>query len=117
MTDGLSDAASVAFDKNGKYLYFFASTDDGPAIAASMGAYKIPVTRSAYVIVLRSELKSPLAPQSDEEKIAAAAGTAKNPADSDECKAEGEGAAGAGSAATESAAAGKEKNEKKDEKK
>jgi len=114
VTDGLSDAASVAFDKNGKFLYFFASTDDGPAIAASMGAYKIPVTRSAYVIVLRSDVKSPLAPQSDEEKIAAAAGTAKNPADSDECKAEGEGAAGA--SATEGATAGKDQNEKKDEK-
>ena len=115
VTDGLSDAASVAFDKNGKYIYFFASTDDGPAIAASMGAYKIPVTRSAYVIVLSSEQKSPLAPQSDEEKIAAA-GAAKNPADSEECKAEGEGATGAGSAAGESAASGKEKNDKKDEK-
>ena len=115
VTDGLSDAASVAFDKNGKYIYFFASTDDGPAIAASMGAYKIPVTRSAYVIVLSSEQKSPLAPQSDEEKIAAA-GAAKNPADSEECKAEGEGVAGAGSSAAESAASGKEKNDKKDEK-
>ncbi len=115
VTDGLSDAASVAFDKNGKYIYFFASTDDGPAIAASMGAYKIPVTRSAYVIVLSSEQKSPLAPQSDEEKIAAA-GAAKNPADSEECKAEGEDATGAGSAAGESAASGKEKNDKKDEK-
>ena len=70
VTDGLSDAASVAFDKNGKYLYFFASTDDGPALASSMGAFKVPVTRSAYVIVLRKDLKSPLAPQSDEEKLA-----------------------------------------------
>jgi tricorn protease len=115
VTDGLSDAASVAFDKNGKYIYFFASTDDGPAIAASMGAYKIPVTRNAYVIVLSSAQKSPLAPQSDEEKIAAA-GTAKSPTESDECKAEGEGAAGVGSSAAESAASGKEKNDKKDEK-
>jgi tricorn protease len=124
LTDGLSDTASVAFDKNGKYIYFFASTDDGPAIAASMGAYKIPITRSAYVIVLSREQKSPLAPQSDEEKIAVAgsgdkggaASSAKNTADSDECKAEGEGSAGAGSSATESAASGKGKNEKnKDE--
>src|SRR5882762_6748464 len=103
LTDGLSDAASVAFDKNGKYLYFFASTDDGPALAASMGAFKVPVTRSAYVIVLRSDLKSPLAPQSDEEKItppassldkAAAANSPKNPADTDECKPEGEAKSG-----------------------
>jgi tricorn protease len=124
VTDGLSDAASVAFAKNGKYIYFFASTDDGPAIAASMGAYKIPVTRSAYVIVLSSEQKSPLAPQSDEEKIAAAekggaANAAKNPADSDECKAEGEGGPGAASS-SETAAKGEEKTSverKGDEKK
>jgi tricorn protease len=97
VTDGLSDAASVAFDKNGKYLYFFASTDDGPVIASSMGGFKIPVTRSAYVIVLRRDLKSPLAPQSDEEKVTPPAGSAdkssnaeKAPADTDECKPEGQ---------------------------
>ena len=55
VTDGLSDTASAAFDKNGKYLYFFASTDVGPTLASSMGAYKIPVTRSAYVVVLRKD--------------------------------------------------------------
>ena len=113
VTDGLSDAASAAFDKNGKYLYFFASTDDGPAIAASMGAYKIPVTRSAYVIVLRGDVKSPLAPQSDEEKIAAA-GAAKNPADTDECRAESEGGPGA---AAPAAAGAKGEDKKSDEKK
>jgi tricorn protease len=88
ITDGLSDASSVAFDKNGKYLYFLASTDDGPAIASSMGAYKVPVTSSAYLVVLRKDLKSPLAPQSDEEKVAAGqSGDANTPAaDADECK-------------------------------
>jgi tricorn protease len=69
LTDGLSDVGAFDFDRNGKYLYFFASTDDGPALASSMGAYKIPVTNSAYVVVLRKDLKSPLAPQSDEEKV------------------------------------------------
>src|SRR5580692_3459470 len=106
LTDGLSDAASVAFDKNGKYLYFFASTDNGPALAASMGAFKVPVTRSAYVIVLRSDLKSPLAPQSDEEKIISS--NSKNPADVDECKAEGESKAGAANT-SDAAAKGDEK--------
>jgi tricorn protease len=43
VTDGLSDARSASFDRNGRYLYFLASTDDGPAIASSMGAYKVPV--------------------------------------------------------------------------
>jgi tricorn protease len=126
VTDGLSDAASVAFDKNGKYLYFFASTDDGPAIASSMGAFKVPVTRSAYVIVLRKELKSPLAPQSDEEKVAPPPGSAdKSPsanappaaAEIDECKPEGEAQAG-GEPSADKAAKGGEKSaeEKKGEK-
>jgi tricorn protease len=93
VTDGLSDAASVAFDKNGKYLYFIASTDDGPAIASSMGAYKVPVTGSTYVVVLQKNVKSPLAPQSDEEKVTADK-SAGSPVDADECKAEGEAKAG-----------------------
>ncbi len=98
VTDGLSDADSAAFDKNGKYLYFFASTDDGPAIASSMGAYKVPVTSGVYVVVLRKDLKSPLAPLSDEEKVAAdksAGATASDAsAQTDECAPEGEGRRG-----------------------
>jgi len=86
ITDGLSDTASAAFDKNGKYLYFFASTDVGPTLASSMGAFKIPVTRSAYVVVLNKDLKSPLAPQSDEEKVA----SDKSAAPPDDCKPAGE---------------------------
>jgi tricorn protease len=100
VTDGLSDAASVAFDKNGKYLYFFASTDDGPAIASSMTGYKLPVTSAAYVIVLQKDLKSPLAPQSDEEKVVGA----KSPAD--ECSPEGAGKTGAEGAEAKSDKAG-----------
>ncbi|MGA6985631.1 MAG: PDZ domain-containing protein [Terriglobales bacterium] len=96
VTDGLSNAAFAVFDRNGKYLYFTASTDDGPTLTASMGGFKIPVTRSGYVIVLSKEQKSPLAPQSDEEKVESAAGAsdktaadkAKGLADTDECKAE-----------------------------
>jgi tricorn protease len=115
VTDGLSDAASVAFDKNGKYLYFFASTDDGPAIVSSMGSYKVPVTRGAYVVVLQKDLKSPLAPQSDEEKIA----SEKAPAD--ECGPQGEGkgggeAAGAKSDKPADKSASDKKSDKADDK-
>ncbi len=130
ITDGLSDANSAAFDKNGKYLYFLASTDDGPAIASSMGAYRVPVTSSAYVVVLRKDLKSPLAPLSDEEKVeasqSAGANASMSPADADECKPDGEGKAdGEGQAAQSGKtgsgpAAAKQDNkpgEKKDEKK
>ena len=88
VTDGLSDAASAAFDRNGKYLYFFASTDNGPAIASSMGAYKVPVTRSAYVVVLEKDRRSPLAPLSDEEKLSGDKPARKSSMDTDECKPE-----------------------------
>ncbi|HEX4622127.1 MAG TPA: hypothetical protein VH208_11220, partial [Myxococcaceae bacterium] len=65
----MSDAAFPAFDRNGKYLYFTASTDAGPTYAASMGSYKIPVTRAGYLVVLANGTRSPLTPQSDEEKV------------------------------------------------
>ena len=68
VTDGLSDARLPAFDANGKYLWFVASTDAGPATDFSMMTYDHPVTRSLYAIVLRNDLPSPLAPESDEEK-------------------------------------------------
>jgi tricorn protease len=115
VTDGMSDSASPAFDKNGKYLYFFASTDVGPAVASSMGAYKIPVTRSAYVVVLNKDLKSPLAPQSDEEKVA----SDKSSGPADDCKPEGEGKPEEKPAADKAAdkSASQSKDQAKDEKK
>jgi tricorn protease len=115
VTDGLSDTASPAFDKNGKYLYFFASTDVGPTLAASMGAYKIPVTRSAYVVVLRKDLKSPLAPQSDEEKIASDKSAPVDDCKPDEGKPEEKPAADKSDKSDKSA--GQKKDEKKDENK
>ncbi|HMG33832.1 MAG TPA: PDZ domain-containing protein [Blastocatellia bacterium] len=69
VTDGLSDARYASFDKNGKYLYFTASTDVGPTTGwLDMSSFGHPVTRSAYVVVLSKNDPSPLAPQSDEEK-------------------------------------------------
>ena len=112
VTDGLSDAASAAFDKNGKYLYFLASTDVGPVIASSMGGYKVPVTRSTYVIVLRKDLKSPLAPESDEEKVASDKSAAE-----DECKSEAEGKPAGGPTGTKSEKGGDNTAEEKKDKK
>jgi tricorn protease len=69
ITDGLSDAEFAVWDKNGKYLYFTASTNVGPTTAwLDMSSYDHTVTRSAYVAVLGQALPSPLAPESDEEK-------------------------------------------------
>jgi tricorn protease len=71
ITDGLSDARYPNFDKNGKYLYFTASTNAGPQTAwLDMSSFPYRVTRSVYVVVLKKGEASPLAPESDEEKIA-----------------------------------------------
>src|SRR5437588_8217164 len=64
----MSDARYVAFDKDGKYLYFTASTDIGPSVGSGMSILSRPVTRAAYVAVLGKDDPSPLAPESDDEK-------------------------------------------------
>jgi len=69
ITDGMSDVLYPQFDKNGKYLYFTASTDVGlSAGGLDMTSSGHPVTRSVYVVVLSKDTKSPLAPESDEER-------------------------------------------------
>src|SRR5262249_35902311 len=71
VTDGMSDAKYPAFDRSGKYLFFTASTDVGLTPGwLNMTSMEHPVTRSVYVCVLRKDLPSPLAPESDEEKPA-----------------------------------------------
>ncbi|HEY8460054.1 MAG TPA: protease, partial [Blastocatellia bacterium] len=71
VTDGMSDARFANFDKNGKYLYFTASTNAGPATGwLDMSAFPHQTTRSVYVVVLKKGDASPLAPESDEEKVA-----------------------------------------------
>ncbi|HKW88080.1 MAG TPA: PDZ domain-containing protein [Candidatus Acidoferrales bacterium] len=73
ITDGLSDARYAVWDKNGKWLYFTASTNSGPTTAwLDMSSEGHAVTRGVYVAVLAKDLASPLAPESDEEKAAEA---------------------------------------------
>jgi tricorn protease len=73
ITDGMSDARYPAFDKGGKYLYFAASTDLGLANSwLEMSSINRPFTRSVYMVVLDKTQASPLAPESDDEKVAAA---------------------------------------------
>jgi tricorn protease len=65
----MSDARYAAFDKNGKYLYFTASTNNGPTTGwLDMSSFPFQTTRSVYAVVLKSTDPSPLAPESDEEK-------------------------------------------------
>ena len=70
VTDGMSDAFSPAFDPNGKYLYFLASTDDGPSKAGiDLSSLDRAQTTAAYVVVLAKDGASPVPPESDDEKI------------------------------------------------
>jgi tricorn protease len=67
-SDGMSDAQYAKFDKNGKYLYFTASTNVGLTTSwLDMSGDERPISRSVYVAVLRKDDASPLAPESDEE--------------------------------------------------
>lgn len=70
VTDGMSESFSPVFDKSGKYLYFLASTDAGPLLDGSMHSFDRPISTSVYIVVLRKDLPSPLAPESDEEGAA-----------------------------------------------
>ena len=70
VTDGMSDASSPVFDPNGKYLYFLASTDDGPSKAGiDLSSLDRAQTTAAYVLVLAKDGASPVPPESDDEKI------------------------------------------------
>ncbi len=69
ITDGLSEVSNPAFDQSGKYLYFFGSTDAGPVKDwFALSNADMRETQSLYLCVLRKDLPSPLAKESDEEK-------------------------------------------------
>ncbi len=87
VTDGMSEVKSPVFDPNGKYLYFTASTDSGSSMEFDLHALTRAVSRSIYVVVLSKTEASPLAPESDDEKIEQAK---KDNAKADEKKAAAE---------------------------
>src|SRR5262249_15056918 len=69
VTDGMSDATEPAFDASGKYLYFLASTDAGPANQwFNLSSRFLRVNRALYLALLRKDTPSPFARESDEEK-------------------------------------------------
>ncbi len=71
VTDGLSDIISPRFDRSGKYLYFAATTSTGLGAGwLDMSSLGRAVDGATYVMVLRKDLPSPVAPESDEESAA-----------------------------------------------
>ncbi len=57
-SDGMSDAQFAKFDKNGKYLYFTASTNVGLTTAwLDMSGDDRPTSRNVYVTVLEKKTR------------------------------------------------------------
>lgn len=69
ISDGLAEVREPIFDPSGKYLYLFGSTDAGPVLDwFAQSTAENRRTRNIYLVVLRKDLPSPLAKESDEEK-------------------------------------------------
>jgi tricorn protease len=76
VTDGMSDAGSPRFDHNGKYLYFTANTQKAlSGTWVDMSGFDHPSAANAYAAVLRKDVPSPVAPESDEEEAQKEGGT------------------------------------------
>src|SRR5438552_4037108 len=69
VTDGLADAVWPAWDANGKYLWFLASTDFGLRSQwLDMTSYDHDENFGLYLAVLKKSDSSPLLPESDEDR-------------------------------------------------
>ena len=87
ITDGMSNVTNPVFDASGKYIFFTASTDIGPAIDGfGLGSLNRTTTASVYIAVLSKDEKSPIPPESDDEK--AKTDDDKKPAPTDAAKSE-----------------------------
>ncbi|GAC1303290.1 MAG: S41 family peptidase [Mucilaginibacter sp.] len=70
VTDGLSDTDEPRFSRDGKYLYFLASTDAGPVLNwFDQSSEDMRRTNSIYLLTLQRETPSPLFRENDEEIV------------------------------------------------
>ena len=69
VSDGMADIASPVFSRDGKHLYFAASTNSGPLqFGLDMTSQERPYRAGLYAIVLRADHESPLLPGSGDEE-------------------------------------------------
>jgi tricorn protease len=84
VTDEIADSTEPAFDRDGKYLYFLASTNSGATSdGLDMTSDLYNPTSHIYAAVLAADQASPIAPELDDEKPA---GEKKDEAKKDEDK-------------------------------
>ncbi|TDQ09421.1 S41 family peptidase [Pedobacter metabolipauper] len=70
VTDGMSSAASPTFSRDGKYLFFMASTDVGLTNSGlHMSAYQRSVNYNVYALILSKKTPSLFKTESDEETV------------------------------------------------
>ena len=70
ISDGMADTASPVFSRDGKHLYFAASTNTGPRqFGLDMTSQERPYRAGIYAIVLRADEPSPLLPGSGDEEM------------------------------------------------
>jgi tricorn protease len=68
ITDGMSNATHPVFDPSGNYLFFAASTNNGPSDAGiDLSSLDRATNGSVYVVVLSHTGASPVSPESDDE--------------------------------------------------
>lgn len=84
LTDPLADAFAPSWDRDGRHLYFLASTNVALGSGwANTSAMKASPNQAAYVIVLRADDPSPFPPESDEEPVEAEEETSEAPSDAE----------------------------------
>jgi tricorn protease len=69
ITSEMGESTNPAFDREGKYLYFIASTNAGPTSdGLDMTSDLYQVTSNIYAITLAASTPSPIAPELEDEK-------------------------------------------------
>ena len=67
VSNGMAEDFSPTFDPGGKYLYFLSRRTFDPVFGNFEFDFQFRATDGIYVVTLQDSLRSPLAPQSDEE--------------------------------------------------
>ena len=84
LTSQMADSTVPAFDREGKYLYFLASTNAGATSdGLDMTSDLYQVTSNIYAITLAKSTASPIAPELDDEKPASGDEADKKPEEGD----------------------------------
>lgn len=69
ITEGLAEVGSPVFSRDGKYLFFTASTNFGPrTVGLDMSTQERPLRRGIYALVLAADGETPLPPETGDEK-------------------------------------------------